>query len=103
VFQHSSDKTIVGTWITLEDNTKIQIVEEKGMLIGKIKSSDNPNTQVGKLILKDLVKSGNTWTGKIFAVKRKAWLDVEITADVNSLNLKIQYGIVTKNLIWKRV
>ena len=29
MFQHSSDKTIVGTWITLEDNTKIQIVEEK--------------------------------------------------------------------------
>ena len=69
MLQHSSDKTIVGTWITLEDNTKIQIVEEKGMLIGKIKSSDNPNAQVGKLILKDLVKSGNTWTGKIFAVE----------------------------------
>ena len=103
VFQSSSDKTIVGTWITLEDNTKIQIVEEKGMLIGKIKSSDNPNAQVGKLILKDLVKSGNTWIGKIFAVKRKEWIDVEITSDNNSLNLKIQYGIVTRNLIWKRV
>jgi hypothetical protein len=103
VFQHSSDKTIVGTWITMEDNTKIQIEEEKGMLIGKIKSSDNPNAQVGKLILKDLVKSGNTWTGKIFAVKRKEWIDVEITSDNNSLNLKIQYGIVTRNLIWKRL
>jgi hypothetical protein len=50
-----------------------------------------------------LVKSGNTWTGKIFAVKRKEWIDVEITSDNNSLNLKIQYGIVTRNLIWKRV
>ena len=103
IIQNSSDKTIVGTWNTLEDNTKIQIVEEKGVLIGKIKSSDNPNAQVGKLILKDLVKSGHSWTGKIFAVKRKAWLDVEITSDNNSLNLKIQYGIVHKNLIWKRI
>jgi hypothetical protein len=33
----------------LEDNTKIQIVEGKGMLIGKIKSSDNPNAQVDNL------------------------------------------------------
>jgi hypothetical protein len=103
IFQNSPEHSIVGTWNTLEDNTKIQIVEEKGMLIGKIKSSDNPNAQVGKLILKDLVKSGNTWTGKIFAVKRKEWIDVEITFDNNSLNLKIQYGIVTRNLIWKRV
>jgi uncharacterized protein (DUF2147 family) len=54
------------------------------------------------LILKDLVKSGNAWTGKIFAVKKNEWYDVEITPEKNSLNLKIQIGFLHKNLKWEK-
>jgi uncharacterized protein (DUF2147 family) len=102
IFQNSTDHSIVGTWNTLEDNTTIQIIEQKGMLTGRIKSSDNPKAQVGRLILKDLVKSGNEWTGKIFAVKRNEWYDVEITSEKNRLNLKIKVGFVHKNLNWEK-
>ena len=80
IFQNSNDPNILGTWNTLEDNTKIEITEQRGVLIGKIKSSDNPKAQVGRMILKDLIKSGNSWTGKIFAVKKNEWYDVEITS-----------------------
>lgn len=100
IFQNSPDHGIIGTWNTLEDNTTIQIIEQKGILFGRIKASDNTKVQVGRLILKDLVKSGNEWTGKIFAVKKNQWYDVEITSEKNSLKLKIHVGLVYKNLIW---
>jgi uncharacterized protein (DUF2147 family) len=102
IFQISTEHSIVGTWNTLEDNTTIQIIEQKGMLTGRIKSSDNPKAQVGRLILKDLVKSGNEWTGKIFAVRKNEWYDVEISSEKNRLKLKIHVGFVHKNLIWQK-
>ncbi len=102
IFKNSPEHDIIGTWNTLEDNTTIQIIEQKGMLTGRIKSSDNTKAQVGRLILKDLIKSGNSWTGKIFAVKKNQWYDVGITSEKNSLKLKIHVGFVYKNLIWKK-
>ena len=102
IFQNSHEHSIIGTWNTLEDNTTIQIIEQKGILFGRIKASDNSKAQVGRLILKDLIKSGNSWTGKIFAVKKNQWYDVEITSEKNSLNLKIQVGFLHKNLIWQK-
>ena len=102
IFQNSNENNIIGTWNTLEDNTMIQILEQNGILIGKIKSSDNTKAQVGRLILKDLIKNGNSWSGKIFAVKKNEWYDVEITSNTNRLNLKIQVGFLHKNLTWKK-
>ena len=102
IFQNPSEYIIIGTWNTLESNTKIQIVEEKGMLIGRIKSSDNTKVQVGKLILKDLIKTGNSWSGKIFSLKRNEWYDVEIIPQNNNLDLKIQIGFIHKSLTWEK-
>lgn len=102
IFQNLPEHSIIGTWNTLEDNTSIQIIEQKGILFGRIKASDNTKAQVGRLILKDLVKSGNAWTGKIFAVKKNQWYDVEITSEKNSLNLKLQIGFLHKYLKWEK-
>ncbi len=102
IFQNSNENNIIGTWNTLEDNTKIQISEQNGILIGKIKSSDNTKAQIGRLSLKDLTKNGNSWSGKIFAVKKNEWYDVEITSKKKALNLKIQVGFLHKNLTWEK-
>jgi len=102
IFQNPNENNIIGTWNTLEDNTKVQISEQNGILIGKIKSSDNTKAQVGRLILKDLIKNGNSWSGKIFAVKKNEWYDVEITSKKDALNLKIQVGFLYKNLTWEK-
>jgi uncharacterized protein (DUF2147 family) len=102
IFQNSNENNIIGTWNTLEDNTRVQILEQNGILIGKIKSSDNTKAQVGRLILKDLTKNGNSWSGKIFAVKKNECYDVEITSKKNTLNLKIQVGFLHKNLTWEK-
>ena len=102
IFQNPSEYVIIGTWNTLENNTKIQIVEEKGILIGRIKSSDNTKVQAGKIILKDLIKKGNSWSGKIFSLKRNEWYDVEIIPQKNNLDLKIQVGFLSKSLTWEK-
>lgn len=102
IFQNPSEYVIIGTWNTLENNTRIQIIEEKGMLIGRIKSSDNTKVQVGKIILKDLTKTGNSWSGKIFSLKRNEWYDVEIIPQKNNLDLKIQIGFVHRSLTWEK-
>ena len=102
IFQNPSEYVIIGTWNTLENNTKIQIVEEKGILIGRIKSSDNTKVQVGKIILKDLTKTGNLWRVKIFSLKRNEWFDVEIIPQKNNLDLKIQVGFLSKSLTWEK-
>lgn len=102
IFQNPSEYIIIGTWNTLENNTRIQIIEEKGMLIGRIKSSDNTKVQVGKIILKDLTKTGNSWSGKIFSLKRNEWYDVEIIPQKNKLDLKIQIGFVHRSLTWEK-
>ncbi len=101
-FQNPSENIIIGTWNTLENNTKIHIVEEKGMLIGRIKSSDNTQVQVGKIILKDLIKTGKSWSGKIFSLKRNEWYDVEIFPQKNKLDLKIQIGFIQKSITWEK-
>jgi uncharacterized protein (DUF2147 family) len=102
IFQNPSEYIIIGTWNTLENNTRIQIIEEKSMLIGRIKSSDNTKVQVGKIILKDLTKTGNSWSGKIFSLKRNEWYDVEIIPQKNKLDLKIQIGFVHRSLTWEK-
>ena len=102
IFQNPSEYIIIGTWNTLENNTRIQIIEEKGMLIGRIKSSDNTKVQVGKIILKDLTKTGNSWGGKIFSLKRNEWYDVEIIPQKNKLDLKIQIGFLHRSLTWEK-
>ena len=102
LIQNSPDYDIIGTWNTLNENTKIQIIEQKGLLIGRIKSSDNPKAKVGRLILKDLIKTGNSWSGKIYVVKKNEWCDVDITSKKNNLNLKIHFGFINKSIVWEK-
>lgn len=102
LIQNTPDNDIIGTWNTMNENTKIQIIEQKGLLIGRIKSSDNSKAQVGRLILKDLIKTGNSWSGKIYVVKKNEWCDVDITSKKNMLHLKIQIGFINKSIIWEK-
>jgi len=98
----TTEPDIVGVWNTLEDNTKIQIVEQNGMLVGRIKSSDNTKAVVGTLMLKDLTKTGNKWSGKIFSIKKKEWFTVDVTYNKNTIELKVYAGIITKRLVWNK-
>jgi len=101
-FSAFSQSDLRGIWEAGEENTMIEIAEVDGQLLGKLKSTDNKNAEIGRLILKDLEKRGTTWTGQIYAAKRKKWFDVELTPTENILELEIDAGILSKSVEWKR-
>ena len=98
----SAQQSLEGLWKTGIEETLIKIFYSNEQLIGKIKSSNNEQAEIGKIILKDLQSEGNKWVGKIYAVKRKEWYSVKIVPQKEKLDLKIGSGIFSKTLEWKR-
>ena len=74
----SAQQSLEGLWKTGKEETLVEISYSNKQLIGKIKSSNNEQAEIGKIILKDLQGEGNKWVGKIYAVKRKEWYSVKI-------------------------
>lgn len=94
-------QSITGIWNTGKDNTKIEISQFNGAWIGKIKSSDNKQVKIGKIILQKIKKEALKWTGKLYAPKRKEWYDVEISRKINTLELEINAGFFGKTIKWE--
>tara|TARA_B110000046_G_scaffold22531_1_gene21206 strand:+ start:107 stop:454 length:348 start_codon:yes stop_codon:yes gene_type:complete len=101
-FSTQAQSSLNGLWDTGEDNTTIEVSEKNNQWVGLVKNSDTKE-DIGILILKDLKKDGDKSTGKIYAPKRKKWYDVDIIVDKNNLNLKVNAGLFSKSLEWKRV
>ena len=99
----NAQQSIVGTWNTGQENTQIEILPNEESWIGKIKSSDNTKASIGKIIVKDLKKEGDTWTGKLFAAKRKKWVDVVFKPNETKMDLIISAGFSKKEIEWERV
>jgi len=98
----SVQQPLEGLWKTGKEETIIEFSFSGELLIGKIKSSNNKEVEIGKIILKDLRSEGNNWIGKIYAVKRKEWYNVEIISKEEVLDLKISFGLMSKSLQWKK-
>lgn len=98
----SAQQSLEGLWKTGKEETIIEVSFSGELLIGKIKSSNNKEVEIGKIILKDLRSEGNNWIGKIYAVKRKEWYNVEIISKEEVLDLKISFGLMSKSLQWKK-
>lgn len=98
----SAQQSLEGLWKTGNEETLIEISYSNEQLIGKIKSSNNEQAEIGKIILKDLQSEGNKWVGKIYAIKRKEWYSVKIVPQKEKLDLKIGTGLFSKTLEWKR-
>lgn len=94
--QHS----LAGSWNTGNEHTVIEILQEDGNWMGKIKSSDNNKVEIGKIILKELEKNGDDWTGKLFAAKTQKWMDVTISPQVSQLDLVVSAGFSKKRIQW---
>ena len=98
----SAQQSLEGLWKTGKEETIIEISFSNEQLIGKIKFSNNKEVDVGKIILKDLRSEGNKWVGKIYAIKRKEWYNVEIISKEEVLELKISFGLMSRSLQWKK-
>ena len=102
-FSVSAQEAIQGLWQTGRENTKIEISQNNGEWVGKIKSSDNEKVTIGKVILKDLIKQNDKWKGKLFVVKRQKWYDVVITPNETKLDLTVTAGFFEKEVQWSKV
>ena len=99
---YTSVQPLEGLWKTGKEETIIEISFSSEQLIGKIKSFNNEEAEMGKIILKGLRSEGNKWVGKIYAVKRKKWYNVEIISKEEVLELKISFGLMSRSLQWKK-
>ncbi len=91
--------TLDGIWDTGIENTTIEI--KNG--VGKIYSSDNQKATKGKLMIKEIKKTNNTYKGKLYSIKIKRWIDAEFIPKANSLDVFISSGMRSKTLKWNLV
>jgi len=95
----SYSQSIEGVWNTGKENTTIEIKNGEG----KIYSSDNQKATKGKLMIKEIQKTNNTYKGKLYIIKKKRWVDAEFIPNGNSLNVTVSAGWRSKTLKWNLV
>lgn len=85
-----------------QDNTKIEIIKDNGIYGGRIISSDNPNAEIGNLILKDVKSVDGKWKGKLYAPKKKEWFDAVLKAEGKQLLITVKSGWASKTVEWSK-
>lgn len=94
-----AQQSIDGVWNTGKENTTIEIKNE----IGKIYSSDNQKATEGKIMIKEIKKTGNSYKGKLYIIKKNRWVDAEFMPNGNSLSVTVSAGWQSKTLKWTKV
>lgn len=94
---------LTGTWDTGKDSTLVKIYEKEGVYFGEIVSSDNPKAEIGKQLIKDLKNEDGEWKGKLYAAKKKKWVDAEMELEDDNLKITVKAGFVKKTIEWKKV
>lgn len=92
--------SLKGIWNTGKDNTKIEITQEEDVYIGKIISSDNVNAKIGNQLLKDVRLVDGEWKGKLYAPKKKKWLDAVVKEENKQLFITVSAGFMSKTITW---
>ncbi|MGB1218006.1 MAG: DUF2147 domain-containing protein [Saprospiraceae bacterium] len=93
---------IAGIWSTGQDNTKVEFQQnKKGLISGKILSSDNPKAKVGKTLVKDVEYKDGEWTGKMYAPKKQKWYDATFERQQDKLEVAVSVGFFSKTMEWK--
>ena len=95
-------QSIEGLWNTGKENTIINIKKVNSNFEGIIDDSDNPNAQIGKVLVKDIVKSGNTYKGKIYVLDKKEWYNAEFEPKNERLLITVSSGFGKKKIEWKK-
>jgi len=94
---------LTGTWDTGKDSTLVKIFEMEGVYLGEIVSSDNPKAEIGRQLIKDLKNEDGEWKGKLYAVKKKEWVDAKMELEGSNLKITIKAGFFKKTIEWKKV
>lgn len=95
-------QSIEGYWNTGKENTIISIKKVNSDYEGTIHSSDNPKAQIGKVLVKDLVKSGDTYIGKIYVIDKMEWYNAEFEPKNEKLDITVSSVLGKKKIEWKK-
>ena len=101
-FGMNAQQSIKGIWNTGNQNTKIKIKEVNGKMIGVLSSSDNKKAKIGAKIIKDIQSKKGVWKGKLFAAKKRKWVDAVFKRKGNKLKITVSAGLISKTIEWKR-
>ena len=96
---HGQEMT-ANTWLTGEQNTRVQTYQKDGKWYGKLVSSDNPKAPIGKDVLMGFVKVEGAWQGKVFALKRNEVLNGVIEPHDHKLLIEVSVGFFSKVVQW---
>lgn len=96
----NAQESLVGTWNTGKENTRIAITKENDSYQGKIVSSDNPQAKAGTQLLKDIKSVGGEWKGKMFIPKKKKWYNATFKEKGNELLITVKAGFMSKSVAW---
>ena len=97
-----AQESIGGIWNMGQENTKIEIKENKGVYEGRLKSSDNENAKIGNLILKEIKLVGKEWKGKLYSPRKGKWFDATLKLSGNTLLVTVNGGWKSKTVEWTK-
>lgn len=95
-------QSIEGAWNTGKENTVIVIKKVGSSYVGTTLSSDNAQVKKGKKLIKDVKASGKVWKGKLYAPKKKKWMDATFAPKGDKLKITIKSGMMSKTIEWKK-
>ena len=95
-------QSIEGFWNTGKENTIINIKKVNSNYEGTIYDSDNSNAQIGKVLVKDIVKNGDTYKGKLFVIDKGEWYNAEFEPKNEKLVITVSSGFGKKEIEWKK-
>lgn len=95
-------QSIEGLWNTGNENTIVKISKVNSSYQGKIHSSENPKAKKGIVLVKDIVKSGNIYNGKIYVAKRNKWLAAKFEPKNEKLYVTVSAPFGSKKVTWTK-
>lgn len=93
---------LTGVWNTGTDNTRVEITDTDGTILGTIQSSDNERAPIGRILIKDVVRDDGEWEGQLFAPKRQEWFDATFQVEGDVLEITIGSGFLSRTVEWTR-
>ncbi len=99
-----SREILDGLWRNQDQPVWIKITQDENRLGGIVHKADNNPDAIGRTILRDLSRQGDTWQGEIFVARlgefKKASLEL---LDENTLEVTVKLGFMSRSAQWRRI
>ena len=98
-----AQETIEGKWDVGKNNTIVEIYKTDKGWEGKVFSVNKEKIKEEKIMLKELVKKGDYWKGKLFAPPINGWLKATLKLNGEILEVTASNWLMKKTKEWERV